>query len=363
IMPANAKRPRMAVQVAAAALSLVALGARAGAGAEEVPVPAWAGYVRALPPYVPQRQVSGTVRSWGHGFLKVMMHDWEEGFHRFQPQVRFQDDLASSAAAMAGLYSRRANLGVLAREIVPMETAAYRKVAGQDPFPVTVLTGSYGDPDKIMALGVFVNKANPLARLDFDQLDAIFGAEHLRGAHGNIRTWGQLGLTGAWKDRPIHPFSGPANEAPAFYFSQTVMGGSVLWNCALRQFDDVPLPGGRHIDGYQRVVDALAQDPDGIALTGAGYRNPNAKLLAIAVAPDGRYVDPTKANVADLDYPLARAVKFYINDGPKIRPNPAVIEFLRYILSRDGQTQVLREGVFLPLTPQTVSAQLRKLHD
>ncbi len=354
-------RLRLMFVAAAIAPSALSLGAASAQG--PVPVPAWAQYVRALPPYAPRHEVSGTVRSWGHGFLKVMMRDWEEGFHRFQPNVTFQDDLASSAAAMAGLYSRRANLGVLAREIVPMEAAAYRKVAGQKPFPVTVLTGSYGDPDKIMALGVFVNKANPLARLSFGQLDAIFGAEHLRGGHGNIRTWGQLGLTGVWKNRPIHPFSGPANEAPAFYFSQTVMGGSVLWNCALRQFDDVPLPDGRHIDGYQRVVDQLALDPDGIALTGAGYRNPNAKLLAIAVRADGRYVHPSLANVADRSYPLARAVKFYINDGPKIPPNPAVVEFLRYILSREGQEQVLREGVFLPLTPMAASAQLRKIND
>ena len=331
------------------------------AGARNVSVPAWAQYVRSLPPYRPHRRVSGTVRSWGHGFLKAMMRDWEQGFHRFQPQVEFQDDLASSAAAMAGLYSRRANLGVLAREIVPMEAAAYRKVAGQQIFPVTVLTGSYGDPDKIMALGVFVNKSNPLTRLNFDQLDAIFGAQHLRAERGNIRTWGQLGLTGAWSNRPIHPYSGPADEAPAFYFSQTVMRGSVLWNCRLQQFDDVPLPGGKHIDGYQRVVDALAKDPDGIALTGAGYRSASAKLLAIAPGPEDRYIAPTKANVADRSYPLSRAVKFYINDGAKIPPNPAVVEFLRYILSRDGQEQVLREAVFLPITPVIARSQLEKL--
>lgn len=72
-----------------------------------------------LPPYQPSRQVSGTATSWGHGFLKEMMRDWEQDFHRFQPNVRFQDDLASSAAAIAGLFTGRANLGVLAREIVP----------------------------------------------------------------------------------------------------------------------------------------------------------------------------------------------------------------------------------------------------
>lgn len=330
--------------------------------AHDINVPRWAQYVRLLPPYRPHHQVTGTIRSWGHGFLKVMMRDWEQGFQRFQPGVRFQDELVSSAAAIPGLYTRRANLGVLAREIVPMEAAAYRKVTGQKPFAVTVLTGSYGDPDKITALGVFVNKNNPLARLDFRQLDAIFGAQHLRGERYDIRTWGQLGLTGSWKARPIHPYSGPSSdEAPWFYFSQSVMRGSKLWNCDLKQLDQLTLPDGRHIDGYQRAVDAVARDPDGIAITAAGDRNPQAKLLAIALRPAGPYVQPTLANVADRSYPLSRAVKFYINDGPRIAPDPAVIEFLRYILSRDGQEQVLREGAFLPLTPSIAAAQLRKL--
>ncbi len=334
----------------------------AHARSHDVKVPAWARYVKSLPRYRPHRRVSGTIRSWGHGFLRVMMRDWEQGFRRFQPQVRFRDDLLSSGAAMAGLYTGRANLGVLAREIVPMEAAAYRKVAGQKPFPVTVLTGSYSDPDKIMALGVFVNRDNPLARLDFRQLDAIFGAQRLRGEPHDIRTWGELGLTGAWKNRPIHPYSGPAtDEAPWFYFSQTVMRGSTLWNCALKQLGGAGGPGGKRLSGYQRAVDAVAADPDGIALTSAGYGNPNAKLLAIAVHPAGPYIEPTLANVADRSYPLSRAVKFYINDGPKIPPNPAVVEFLRYILSRQGQEQVLREGSFLPLTPSIVAAQLKKL--
>ena len=346
--------------IAAAALAVTLLPA----GARSAAVPAWAQYVQSLPPYHPDRQVSGTVTSWGHGFLKDMMRDWERDFHRFQPHVRFHDDLASSAAAMAGLYAGRANLGVLAREIVPMEVAAYRKMTGQRIFPVTVLTGSYADPDKLMALGIFVNRDNPLARLDFRQLDAIFGAQHLAGAPANIRTWGQLGLRGVWKGRPIHPYAGPAgDEAPPYYFSQTVMRGSMLWNGRLQQLDDTTLPDGRHVDGYQRAVDAVAEDSDGIAISVAGYHNAHAKLIAIAAAVGGPYVAPTTASVADRSYPLARSVTFYINDGPKIPPDPAVLEFLRYVLSRDGQEQALREGDFLPLTPSIARAQLAKLAD
>ena len=356
--------------ITAAALAAAVLPAPAqsvfaqSASARSITVPRWAQYVNALPPYHPDRQVSGTVTSWGHGFLKDMMRDWERDFHRFQPNVRFQDDLASSAAAMAGLYTGRANLGVLAREIVPMEVAAYRKMTGQKPYPVTVLTGSYADPDKLMALGIFVNRDNPLARLDFRQLDAIFGAQHLGGAPGNIRTWGQLGLGGAWKDRPIHPYSGPAgDEAPAFFFSQTVMRGSTLWNERLQQLDDTTASDGTHVDGYQRAVDAVAQDPAGIAVTVAGYQNSRAKLVAIAATPEGPYIEPTKASVADRSYPLSRSVTFYINGGPAISPDPVVVEFLRYVLSREGQEQALREGDFLPLTPKVAGVQRAKLED
>jgi phosphate transport system substrate-binding protein len=327
----------------------------------------------ALPSYQPAHPLSGTIRSWGHGFLRPMMKLWEEGFRTYHPEIHFDDKLVTSAAAIASLYTQRADLGVLAREITPPEVAAYEKVAGQKLTPVTVLTGSYDNQDKIMALGIFVNTANPLARLTFVQLDAIWGAEHKRGAPENIRTWDQLGLGGEWMGKAIHPYSGLAFEAPAYFFSQTVMKGSVLWNEALRQCenieDEIPSHGDeknppvitRHADAYQQVVDAVAGDPQGIGLAGAGYRNPHAKLVALAVQDGGPYVEATKENVANRTYPLGRPVRFYINNGPAIPANPLVVEFLRYVLSREGQAQVLQEGDFLPLTTAVAREELKKL--
>jgi phosphate transport system substrate-binding protein len=314
-----------------------------------------------LPPYQPEQQVSGTIRSWGHGYLKTMMSYWEEGFQKFQPGVRFQDDLVSSAAAIAGLYSGRADLGVLAREITPPEIAAYEKMTKQNIFPVQVLTGSFGNQDKIMALGIFVHKDNPISKLTFSQLDAIWGAERRRGAKENIRTWNQLGLSGEWRQKSIHPYSGVAFEAPGYFFSQTVLKGSVLWNCDLKQFENIEDPGKRYVDAYQKVLDALGSDRYGIALAGAGYRNPNVKLVALAVNDGEPYVEATKENIANRSYPLSRPVAFYINSGPAIPADPKVIEFLRYVLSREGQQQVIREGDFMPLTADVIREELKKL--
>ena len=301
-----------------------------------------------LPSYKPTQQYSGTVRSWGHGFLKVAMKNWEAGFQRFQPNVKFDDTLVSSAAAIGGLYSGRADIGVLAREITPPEIAAYEKMTQQKLFPIDVLTGSLGNPDKVMALGIFVNKDNPLTQLTYDQLDAIFSAERRRGEKELIRTWGQLGLTGDWARHAIQPYSGPVFEAPGYFFSQTVLNGSVLWNCDLKQLDDLPVANGNDVDGYQRIVDAVGADHYAIAITGAGYKNPNAKLIAIA-RPGGNFVLPTPQNVANRTYPLSRPVRFYINNGPKVPPSPVVLEFFRYILSREGQQDAMREGDFFAI--------------
>jgi phosphate transport system substrate-binding protein len=336
-------------------------------------LPCLAQDMKALPSYQPRAPIHGTIRSWGHGFLRPMMKLWEEGFQKYHPGVRFEDRLVTSAAAIAGLYTQRADLGVLAREITPPEVAAYQKMAGQKLTPITVLTGSYGNQDKIMALGIFVNEANPVTQLTFTQLDAIWGAEHKRGAKENLRSWDQLGLTGEWRGREIHPYSGLAFEAPAYYFSQTVMQGSVLWNDTLRQFenveDEIPSHGNekvppqitRQADAYQQVVDAVGADVAGIGLAGAGYRSAHVKLVALARAEGEPFVAPTKETVANLTYPLARPVRFYINDGPAIPADPNVVEFLRYVLSREGQQQVAREGDFLPLTPATAWEELEKL--
>ena len=317
--------------------------------------------VAALAPYRPTKQVSGTIRSWGHGYLKSMMKLWEEGFKKYQPGIKFDDKLVSSASAMAGLYSERADLGVLAREITPPEIAAYEKVTRQKITPVTVLTGSFGNQDKIMALGIFVHKDNPIDHLTLRQVDAIFGAEHRRGAKENIRTWDQLGLTGEWAKKPIKPYSGLAWEAPGYFFSQTVLKGSVLWNCDLQQFENNEDDKQRYVDAYQEALNTLGTNRYGIALAGAGYTNPEVKLVALAVSDDGPYVAATRENVANLSYPLARPVRFYIHNGAAIPADPKVIEFLRYVLSREGQAQVAKEGDFMPLPAEVAAAELKKL--
>jgi len=317
--------------------------------------------VEAIPAYQPEPIPGGVIRSWGHVFVKKVMLSWETGFQKYHPGVTFADNLVSSAAATGALFTGAADLGVVGREIRPLEVAGYTRVKKRKPFPLEVMTGSFANADKSVALGIFVAKDNPIQHLSFAQLDAIFGAEHLGGAKANIRTWGELGLTGPWAARPINVYTSELDSAPGFYFSQRVMHGSVLWNEHLRHFDDLTRPDGTTYEAQQRIVDALANDPAGIALSGAGVRNRNVRLVPVSQDNAGPFVAPTPETVSNRSYPLARSVWIYTNQAPGEPLNPRVREFLRYVLSREGQQAVAAEGEYLPLTPEIAAAQLRRL--
>jgi phosphate transport system substrate-binding protein len=313
-----------------------------------------------LAAYQARQEVAGTIRTWGHVFVRDAMKRWEEGFRKYHPDIKFEDNLVSSAAAIGALYAGAADIGFIGREIRPLEVAGYSRVMNQKPFAFRVMTGSYTNADKLVALGIFVHKDNPLTRLTYSQLDAIFGSENLR-AGKRIRTWDQIGLRGPWAKRRIQVYTGVLDAAPAFYFSQEVMKGSLLWNGDLRYFDDLAVPGGKDIEAGQRIVDALASDRYGIAVSGAGYRNPNVKLVAIAAADDGPFIEATPTTVANRTYPFTRSVWLYINHASGQTIDPKVAEFLRYILSREGQATVKLEGDYFPLTPEVAREELGKL--
>ncbi len=314
-----------------------------------------------LPHYQPREQVSGTIHVWGHVFFKKVMKDWEDGFRKFQPDVQFEDNLVSSAAATGALFTKTAEIGVVGREIRPIELAGYVRVIKHQPLGIEAMTGAFSNADKSIALAIFVHRDNPITRLSFAQLDAIFGSEHLNGKKRNIREWGQLGLTGYGSSEQIHVYTGVLDAAPGFLFSQLVMKGSLLWNGDLKHFDDLNLPNGTVYQAGQRIVDALANDRNGIALSGAGYKNPMTRFVAISAHEGGHYLAPTIENVTDRSYVLSRSAWIYINRAPDAPVDVKTNEFLHYILSREGQEAVGREGEYLPLTPAKVREQLRKL--
>jgi phosphate transport system substrate-binding protein len=330
-----------------------------------------AGEPSALPEYRPGQQVSGVIRTWGSPHMGGMLRRWQAGFRRHHPGIAFDDNLKGTAMAISGLSEWTADLALMGRQIYTFEYYGIYRRSLMLPVELEVATGSLDVPSKSFAVSVFVHRDNPLAKLTLAQLDGIFGAQReggwqgmkwnrdvARGPEKNIRTWGQLSLTGEWADKPIHVY-GPPGLYPGGYsfFQRKVLGGADTWAEGLMEYADRKL-----------MMETLSQDPYGIAYTGLCYRTPQTKVLALAEDSAGPYVTPTRETVALRTYPLSRPVYLYFApDTPGGDPadppvDPKVEEFLRYILSRQGQEDVSAEGDYLPLTPQVLRKQLENLN-
>jgi phosphate transport system substrate-binding protein len=199
-------------------------------------------------------------------------------------------------------------------------------------------------------LAVFVHKDNPLTRLTLEQLDGILGSEHRRGGR-NIRTWGDLVDGDGWKSRPIHVYGPALDSIPALYIRGTVLQNSRKWNPSYREVTV----------GWSEVLASLARDPGGIALAPALPGNERAKALALAAADAGPFYVPSAETVTARSYPLTRVISVAMDREPGKPVEPKVREFLRYILSRDGQEIIARDAAYLPLSAECARRQLRRL--
>ncbi|MBV9083012.1 MAG: substrate-binding domain-containing protein [Acidobacteriaceae bacterium] len=323
-----------------------------------------------LPEYTPAESVSGLLRSWGSDQMGTLLKYWEQGFRKYQPNICFFDTLKGTATAQFGLHEWIADLAVTTRKIYPYEFYGVYRRSLLYPVEIAVATGSYDVPRKSFALVVFVHKDNPLSKLTLKQLDGMYGAhrtggwqdlnwrtEVARNSSEDIRTWGQLGLTGTWAHKPIHVYGQPGIYPGGIsFFQMRVFGGADSWNEALQEFADP-----------KKMMATLGKDPYGIAYTGMCYRTPDVKPLALADKPGQTYVQPARSTVADRTYPLSRLAYIYFapdrpnGEAASPKVDPKIREFLRYVLSRQGQADVIQEGDYLPLTAPLAREQLRKL--
>ena len=332
---------------------VVAAHPQAATGSEESP-----------PAYSPTQQVSGTIRIWGHGgrgkdLDGPLVQSWEQSFRKYQPNVRFENQLRGNSSAIGGLYTGAADLAFMEREIWPTEIDAYDQVFGHKPSSVPAMTGSVDVPNHAFALVIFVHKDNPLQKLTLPQLDAIFGADHRR-APKNIRKWGELGILGEWADKPIHPYGYELKGSFSYFFEQAVLAGSEKWNCDLKEIADSPTLG-KPIDAGQLILEQLAGDRYGIAISSLAYKNSATKPMALAGTSGKAYYPATRENVMRHSYPLTRTARIYFDRALGQPLDPKLKEFLSYIVSRQGQAEVLQHGKYLPLTSEGVQEAHRAL--
>ena len=328
-----------------------------------------------LPHYVPGRQLSGWIRLHGSNYLVdgKLGEYWQHGFAKYQPKLRISFYLPTAASAFAALYYNQADL-VMGHRPSFYDLLAYQRIMGFNPVEVTAVTGSYDVPGWENSTVILVNKDNPLKGVTMEQLDGVFGAardggwsgtnfrpDWARGPEKNIRTWGQLGLTGEWADKPINVYGFNLRYNTATDFADKVLMASDKWNENIHAYAHIVQPDGKRYIQADQITDALARDKYGIAFNRYRGERPGIRRLDVAAREGGPFMAHTLETVQNRSYPLYQEAYFYTSVKPGTKMDPNVKEFLRYVLSQEGQAEVMRDGKYLPLTAAVVREQLAKL--
>ena len=193
-----------------------------------------------LPAYKAVSGVSGNVSSIGSDTLNNLMTLWAESFGKFYPNAKIQIEGKGSSTAPPALISGTAQLGPMSRAMKGGEIDQFEKKYGYKPTQIKTA---------VDALAVFVNKDNPIKCLTMAQVDAIFSKTRRDGYREDIKTWGQVGLTGEWANRPISlygrnsalraapaPEPVPAPPDPAPLPKPHAGQEEAAWECYLRNW-------------------------------------------------------------------------------------------------------------------------------
>lgn len=328
-----------------------------------------------LPQYKPDKKVAGVIRIWGLNYLADgnMAEYWEEGFRKYHPGAKIEWSLKTTLTAIPGLYTGLADIGA-SRHVTFDELLAFQRTVGHAPLEIVMTSGSYNVTGWQPAQGIFVHKDNPISKITFKEIDGIFGAQRTggyqgltwhpelgRGPEGNIRRWGQLGLTGKWRDEPIHVYGVSLKDHAQLDIERKVFNGGDKWNEDLREYSNYAKADGSLAIAARELMKDLSNDPYGMAYSVLENLTPQTKVLAVSEKDGGPYIDLTIDNVRNRSYPLLSETYWYVNRAPGRPIDPKVKEFLRYVLSREGQAELMRDGKYLPLTGEIVREQLEKL--
>lgn len=294
----------------------------------------------ALPDYVPVQGVSGNIKSVGSDTMNNLMTLWAEGFARVYgaDKVRVQVEGKGSSTAPPALSEGTAQFGPMSRDMKSEEIDAFEKKHGYKP---TRLRTS------LDALAVFVHRDNPVQALSLAQIDAVFSSTRKRGAPA-VTTWGQLGLTGDWADKPINLYGRNSASGTYGYFKEHALKKGDFKNTVKEQ------------PGSAAVVQGVAEDLYAIGYSGIGYTTSGVRAVPLSEKDGGQAYAADHENVREERYPLGRYLNLYVNKVPGQPLPPLVREFCRFVFSKEGQEVVVKDG-YLPLDAKTAAKERRLL--
>lgn len=289
-----------------------------------------------LKSYAPASGVSGTIKGVGSDTMNNLMALWGEDFRKFYPNVNIEVEGKGSSTAPPALISGTSTFGPMSRVMKSQELDEFEAKYGYKP---TALRTA------IDMLAVYVHKDNPIQSLTLQQIDAIFSKTRKGGSSEDITTWGQLGLTGEWADKPISLYGRNSASGTYGYFKEHALFKGDYKDSVKEQ------------PGSASVVQAVASDKFGIGYSGIGYKT--ADVLAVALKPDAtaEAVPAVADHAYNGTYPMARFLYLYVNYKPGSQLDPLRLEFVKYVFGKEGQTNVIKDGYY-PVTAKIAAEDL-----
>ncbi len=293
-----------------------------------------------IPVYKRTSGVSGNLSSVGSDTLANLMTLWAEEYKRLYPNVNIQIQAAGSSTAPPALTEATSNLGPMSRKMKAKELQKFEEKYGYKPTPIRVA---------LDALAVFVNKDNPIKGLTIPQVDAIFSSTRKCGYKHDVKTWGDLGLTGAWKNRKIQLYGRNSVSGTYGYFKKKALCKGDYKSAVNEQ------------PGSASVVQSITSSLNGIGYSGIGYKTSGVRTVPLTKKPGKPFIEATNDNAINGKYPLARFLYIYVNKQPNKPLAPLEREFIKMVLSRVGQQVVVKDG-YIPLPSKVVEKELAKLN-
>jgi phosphate transport system substrate-binding protein len=292
-----------------------------------------------LQPYKTVSGVSGNLSSVGSDTLNNLMTHWAETFSRFYPNAKVQIEGKGSSTAPPALIAGTAQLGPMSREMKGTEIDQFEKKFGYKPTDIRT---------SVDALAVFVNKDNPIKCLSMSQVDALFSKSRRAGSKEDITTWGQLGLTGEWASKPISLYGRNSASGTYGFFKEHVMKNGDYKDTVKEQ------------PGSAAVVQGATVDRYAAGYSGIGYATAGVKAVPLSEKDGGKCVEAMADNAYSGAYPMARFLFVYINKAPGKALDPLTREFIKLIVSREGQEGVIKDGYF-PVPASIAKEELSKI--
>ena len=289
--------------------------------------------------YAATSGVSGNLSSVGSDTLANLITLWAEEYKRFYPNINIQIQAAGSSTAPPALAEGTSNLGPMSRKMKDKELASFEKKFGYKPTAV---------PVAIDALAVYVHKDNPIKGMSIAQADAIFSSTRKCGGDADLVTWGNLGLTGDWARRDIQLFGRNSVSGTYGYFKKKALCKGDYKSTVNEQ------------PGSASVVQSVSSSLNGIGYSGIGYKTSGVRALPLSKTASPDKIEATPENAISGKYPLARFLYVYVNRAPGKPLPPLESEFIKMVLSTQGQRVVVKDG-YIPLPSKVADKALASL--